>query len=304
MDLLMRIEAGDDWNLLFDEQPSDLLKLAEQLLAAPTPSSHAQGIRIVAASLLEEELENPEGATRLAESVGERLLQPLVAPLLRVLADDVSAVDALFALARHGVDLTMATEAVVPLLDKASPKNVRAHAFAVRLHALCRAGRAADVVVHLKGNAAFKTILFHELTAYAARDYDRTPFLALVFKEVQAKGESTVRGAVDVLCDLAGAGVDIGLIAAYLDEHIVRLSGYTEASRALALHLVQQKDRAALAQWIGSPERKKQLCAYRGIRLAAKSGLDVSVVMADPELRAQVVALAADPNNRLPGFYE
>jgi hypothetical protein len=303
MNLQARVrERNADWNELWTEHAAELISLARELLAA----NDGIGARIVAESLLEEEHENPDAETFLSQQTLDTSV--LVAPLVAMLPSDPTAdatpVHALHALARHGVDVSAATTAIIPLFAKGAPKAVRQAAFGVVVHALCRNGRAADVLPLLKGNAPLKAVLFDELATYAARSYPVEPFLELAIKDLNAKSPETHRKAVEVLWNLARAGVDLGAALAILEARQVELAGYTSSSQVIAAALLRRGDQARITAWIGDADIKKQLCAYRGLRMARKLGVDASLVFGDPSLVERLRSLADNPANRLPGLDE
>ncbi len=301
MDLRARVRnGGDDGNELWIAHGPALIALAAELLASP--DERGLGIRVIRDSLFEEEHENPEAQTSFAQA--NYAAGSLVAPLVAALASDETAVHALFALARHGVDVSAAGDAVVPLFAKGAAKPIRVAAFAVRVHALARAGKAADILPHLQGNAPLKAVLFDELGTYAARDYAIAPLLDVALKDLGAKGTEPQRKAVEVLWNLARNGVDLSAALPVLEARQVELAGFTNSSQVIAAALLRTGDRARLAAWIGSDDPKRKVCAYRGLRMARKEGLDTTLVFDDAALLQQLRAIGADRANRLPGLDE
>jgi hypothetical protein len=182
--------------------------------------------------------------------------------------------------------------ALEPFLDKERGKEkvrgtpLRTLAFLVIVHARAQRGQVEEALPLLKGNAAFKTALFGELTAHAAGSYDMKPVLALAIQESRAKGESTVRTACEVLWTLARRGVDIGEAIPHLFENQLRLGMFCSAPQVVATYFIRQGRLDRLHAWATDPDEKKRQWAWRGVNISGRQGVDLAGVRADARFRS------------------
>ncbi len=305
----LHLRETEDWRDLYLEHGQDMLDLAEKLLGG-TEEEKGLGLKIVEEAWFEEDGENSDSEPSLSKASFKNVMHPLE----KLLSSKKFALHATFGILvalREDTTVQPDSKTFVTLFEdslkekskeKVRELNMQSIAFRILVHAYGRTDELDKILEFIKKRKELKDELLEELGFWNARKYDTSALTEMAFKEVKAKGESRVWGAVDLLNGLVKSGVDISEIIPYLRENQKRLTGFTDVVQVLGSYYLRTKKYEELEAWLNDEDINIAAGAYRGICLGSLRVTDVSEFLARPEVVSRMNFLMNE--KRLPSIEE
>lgn len=300
---------SDGWRDLYLEQGQEMLDLAEKLLGG-TEEEQDLGLKIVEEAWFEEDGENSDYESTLSKASFKNVARSLE-KLLSNKKFTLRAAFGILVAVRENITIQPDNKVFATLLEdslkekskeKVRELNMQSIAFRVLVHGYGRTDELDKIVEFTKKRKGLKDELLEELEFWNARKYDTSALTEMAFKEVKAKGESRVLGAVELLNGLVKSGVDISEIIPYLQENQKRLSGFTDVVQVLGSYYLRTKKYEELEAWLNDEDINIAAGAYRGICLGSLRVTDASEFLARPEIVSRMDFLMSE--KRLPGMEE